>query len=128
MYMKVRIHEGAGDLKKLVLIIGIIVMGAWGFGSVFYESKILTSDEAIKYAEKYLQSPPPEWENSLTFVGFDENFGGDIKLALIESNGVLNKIRNKKEWEITVIDNAMEITVVMNAHSGELLDIYGPLQ
>lgn len=115
-------------MKKLVLIIGILVMGVWGVGSVFYESNILTSDEAIKYAEKYLQSPLPEWENSLTFVGFDENFVGDIELALIESNGGLNKIRNKKEWEITVIDNAMEITVVMDAHSGELLDIYGPLQ
>ncbi|MBM7705777.1 hypothetical protein JOD03_000678 [Chryseomicrobium aureum] len=41
-------------MKKLVLIIGILVVGAWGFGSVLYESNILTSHEAIKYAEKYL--------------------------------------------------------------------------
>lgn len=115
-------------MRRLVLLIGILVVGAGAFGSVFYETNILTTDEAIKYAEEYLQSPPPEWENSLTFVGFDENFGGDIELALIESNGNLNKIRNKKEWEITVIDNDMEVTVVMDAHSGDLLDIYGPLQ
>ena len=114
-------------MRRLVLIIGILVVGAWGFGSVLYESNILTSDEAIKYAEEYLQSPPPEWENSLTFVGFDENFGGDIELALIESNGSLNEIRNKKEWKITVIDIDMEVTVVMDAHTGGLIDIYGPL-
>lgn len=117
-------------MKRFTLVIGILLIVSWGlFYSVFTESKVLTTLDALKYTEEYLKSPPPEWENSTSFdgfVGFSENYTGDIEAVLTGRNERMTKWLNKRQWEVTVRENGWSITVVLDAHTAELLDIYGP--
>lgn len=119
-------------MKRLILVIGILLIASWGlFYSVFTESKVLTTLDALKYTEEYLKSPPPEWENSTSFDefdGFHENYTGDIEAVLTGRNERLTKWLNKRQWEVTVRDNEFTVTVVLDAHDGTFLNMFGPAE
>ncbi|WP_239431556.1 PepSY domain-containing protein [Sporosarcina sp. ACRSL] len=48
----------------------------------------------------------------------------NIIANLIEREG---RFFNRYKWEITVIYNGKEPTVVIDAYSGKFIEIYGPL-
>ena len=92
-----------------------------------YQSPIMSTGEAIFSAEKHLQSPPKEWEKSISYVNLKELPIENVSAFLNQKNGFWNKLTNKKQWEVTVKYNGIEPTVVIDAYTGKFIDLYGPL-
>lgn len=88
-----------------------------------YQLPIISSTEAIIYAENVLKNPPEEWEKSITYSGTSSE---NITTYLSERNGFFNKLTNKRNWEVTIKTINSEHTVVIDAYSGEFIDMYGP--
>jgi len=93
----------------------------------FQQPPIITAGEAINNAEKYLLNPPEEWKNSISFNGLEEIPPENISVYLIPKHGYWNEITNKLQWEVTIKYNGQESTIVMDAYTGEFLNLYGPL-
>ena len=109
--------------KTLIGLIVILVM-------IFiysYQSPIISSGEAINKAEIYLLNPPVEWENSISFNGLEGIPPENIGVNLTQKPGFWNGIANKMKWEVTIKYTGQESTIVMDAYTGEFIDLYGPL-
>lgn len=113
-------------MKKILsaLLIAIII-----FVLYQYQKPILSSEEAIAQAYKHLKNPPSETELSLPPIqaGLDGISPENISLSLRQQKGFLNELFNNMQWEVTVIYEDVIPTVVMDAATGEVLDIFGPL-
>lgn len=107
-------------LLGLVIIVAIIILYQ-------YKSAILSTEEAIISIEKHLQNPPKEWRKSISYVDLKEIPIGNISASLNQKNGFLNELTNRKQWEVTVKYNGIDTTVVIDAHTGEFIDLYGSL-
>ncbi|WP_342568099.1 hypothetical protein MKY09_08875 [Psychrobacillus sp. FSL K6-4046] len=112
-------------MKKIILI-GLVFIPIMFF-LYFYQSPIITSGEAINNAEKYLLNPPEEWKNSISFNGLEEVPPENISVYLTPKPGYWNEIMNNMNWEVTFKYNVQESTIVMDAYTGEFINLYGPL-
>ncbi|KOS66286.1 hypothetical protein AEA09_18900 [Lysinibacillus contaminans] len=92
-----------------------------------YKSPIMSTEEAIISIEKHLQNPPKESRKSISYVVLKEIPIENISTFLNQKNGFLNELTNRKQWEVTVKYNGIEPTVVIDAHTGDFIDLYGPL-
>ena len=111
-------------MKKIFL--GLVVVITMIF-LYLYQSPILSTGEAIFSAEKHLQSPPEEWGKSISYVDLKETPIENVSAFLNQKNGFWNKLTNRKQWEVTVSYNGIEPTVVIDAYTGEFIDLYGSL-
>ncbi|MDW0117547.1 PepSY domain-containing protein [Sporosarcina thermotolerans] len=111
-------------MKKNILIYALLILllSVVTF-TFFYEKPILTTYEATKRAEEILKNPPEGWEKANLDVGLKVT-PENIIANLIKREG---RFFNRYKWEITVIYNGKEPTVVIDAYSGKFIEIYGPL-
>ncbi|MDF2066518.1 PepSY domain-containing protein [Bacillus sp. Cr_A10] len=111
-------------MKKILIgLVGTLVM----FFLYFYQSPIISTGEAINKAEKYLLNPPEEWRKSISFNGLEEIPPENISVNLTPKHGYWNEMTNKMKWEVTIKYTGQESTIVMDAYTGELINLYGPL-
>lgn len=99
-------------------------------GNVFlyiYKSPIMSTGEAIIRAEEILQNPPNERRKTISYLGLKEIQMDNINALLYSKNGLLNELTNRKQWEVTIKYNGTKPTVVIDAHTGDFIDIYGPV-
>ena len=87
---------------------------------------MISSDEALIYAEKYLLSPPEEWGISFSFIGLEEVPEENIHVYLSQKHGFWNELFNRMQWEVTIKSSEMEPTVVIDAYTGDFIDLFGP--
>ncbi|KQL34413.1 hypothetical protein [Psychrobacillus sp. FJAT-21963] len=111
-------------MKKILIVLVVILLM---FFLYFYQSPIISTGEAINNAEKYLLNPPEEWKNAISFNGLDEISPENISVNLIPKQGYWNEITNKMKWEVTIKYTGQESTIVMDAYTGEFINLYGPL-
>lgn len=88
---------------------------------------MLSSEEAITSAEMHLQNPPIEWEKTISEVDFHTISKENITISLNQKDGFWNTLTHKQQWEITVKYNGIEPTLVIDAYTGKLIDLFGPL-
>ena len=93
-----------------------------------YQSPIMSTGDAIVNAEKHLQNPPKEWRKSISNADLKEISIENISVFLNQKSGYWNELTNRKQWEVTIKYNgSSEPTVVIDAYTGEFIDLYGPL-
>ena len=92
-----------------------------------YQSPIMSTGEAIIHAEKHLQNPPNEWRKSISNVDLKEIPIENVSAFLKQKKGFWNELTNRKQWEVTIKYNGIEPTVIIDAYTGEFIDLYGPL-
>ena len=111
-------------MKKIFL--GLVAVMTMIF-LYLYQAPIMSTGEAILSAEKHLQSPPEEWEKSISYVDLKQIPIENVSAFLNQKTGFWNKLTNKKQWEVTVKYNGIQPTIVIDAYSGEFIDLYGSL-
>ena len=111
-------------MKKILigLVVSLVI-----FCLYFYQPPIISSGEAINNAEKYLLNPPEPWKKSISFNGLEGIPPENISVNLTPKPGYWNRITNKMNWEVTIKYNVQESTIVMDAYTGEFMNLYGPL-
>ena len=111
-------------MKKILL--GLVVVMAMIFLYI-YQSPIMSTGDAIVNAEKHLQNPPKEWRKSISNADLKEISIENSSVFLNQKSGYWNELTNRKQWEVTIKYNGSEPTVVIDAYTGEFIDLYGPL-
>lgn len=111
-------------MKKLLLGL-VVTLGM--FFLYFHQSPIISTGVAINNAEKYLLNPPEEWAKSISFNGLEEVPSENISVQLTQKRGYWNGITNKMNYEVTIKSSGQESTIVMDASTGEFINLYGPL-
>ena len=111
-------------MKKILL--GLVVVMAMIFLYI-YQAPIMSTGNAIVSAEKHLQNPPKEWSKSISNADLKEIPIENISVFLNQKNGFWNGLTNRKQWEVTIKYSGIEPTVVIDAYTGEFIDLYGPL-
>lgn len=110
-------------MKKILVGLAVIVAMIILYQ---YKSPIMSTEEAIISIEKHLQNPPKESRKAISYMDLKEIPIENISTVLNQKNGFLNELTNRKQWEVTVKYNGIEPTVVIDAHTGDLIDMYGP--
>lgn len=104
----------------VLLVLGILFL-------YHYQKPILTTEEAVVQAYDHLKNPPQgagieEIQLELRNIPAD-----NIQLKLHSKEGFFNEWFNKKQWEVTIEYQSVEPTVVIDAYTGKLVEITGPL-
>ncbi len=92
-----------------------------------YQTPIISTSEAISNVEEYLQNPPKELGESISNLDIEENSLVNSGAYLHEKSGYWNKLMNRQQWEVVVAINGNELTAVIDAYTGELIEFIGPL-
>lgn len=111
-------------MKKLLF--GLVIIIAIFF-SYSYQLPIMSTWEALDNAEKHLKNPPKEWEKSFSDYEWSDTPLENVVVSLNQKSGFWSDLTNRMNWEITIKNNGAEPTVVIDAYTGKLIDIYGPL-
>jgi len=90
----------------------------------FYKSPILSVDEALIKTEQYLLNPSEEW-GTISFDGLEGIPEEDIIVNLFPKSGFWNELFNRMQWEVTIESPEMNATLVIDAHSGNFIGIFG---
>ena len=114
---------GETHLKKILLGLGVILTMLFLY---LYQAPVMSTGEAIIKAEVHLKNPPEEWKE-ISNVDLKENPPDKISTSLNQKDGIWNRITNRKQWEVTIKFSGAEPTVIMDAYTGKIIDIYGPL-
>ncbi|RAZ81332.1 hypothetical protein [Planococcus halotolerans] len=113
-------------MKKVVsaVLIAIVLFAFYN-----YQKPMLSTEQAIVQAYGYLKNPPSGTGVSVQAiqVELDAVPTENITLALRQQEGFLNELFNDQQWEVTISYEDVIPTVVMDAVTGEVLDIRGPL-
>ena len=91
----------------------------------FYNSPVISTDVAIHNAEQYLLNPPEEWANAISFTSFEELTDENIHVYLAQKQGLWHDITNGMQWEVTIQSSEINATMIMDAHSGKVIDLIG---
>lgn len=111
-------------MKKLVFSLTILIAMIFLYS---YQMPIMSTSEAIASAEKHLQNPPNEWGKTFSSVDWNDTPLENVSATLSQKNNFWNNLTNKMNWEVTIKHNGQEPTVVIDAYTGKLIDIYGPV-
>lgn len=87
----------------------------------------MSTAEAIVRAENHLQNPPKEWGNSFSDHEWSDTPLENIDVLLTQKKNFWSNLTNKMKWEVTIRNEGTEQTVVMDAYTGKLIEIYGLL-
>lgn len=102
----------------------IIVAVVIGFFYV-YKTPVISTQAALIHAEKYLLNPPEEWGDSIIFNGLEGIPEENIRVNLSQQHGFWHELTNSMQWEVTIKSPENESTVIMDAHTGECIEIIG---
>ena len=108
-------------MKKIVLVLIISCVICFLY---FYKSPILSTEAALINAEKYLLNPSEEW-GTISFDGLKGIPEEDIHVNLFGKSGFWNELFNRMQWEVTIKSPEMNATIVMDAHSGNFIGLFG---
>ncbi|PIC67629.1 hypothetical protein CSV71_10400 [Sporosarcina sp. P21c] len=111
-------------MKKLLF--GLVIIIAMFF-SYSYQLPIMSTWEALDHAEKHLQNPPKEWGKSFSDYDWNDTPLENVAVSLNQKSGFWSNLTNRMNWEVTIKNNGVEPTVVIDAYTGKLIDIFGPL-
>lgn len=92
-----------------------------------YQAPLLTSSEAFILAVDYLQNPPEEYGDPFHSFQIEDLQYEQYRTQLLPKRGFVAEMLNHREWAVTIYYEEMEPIVVMDAVTGELLRIDGPL-
>ncbi|QFF99374.1 hypothetical protein PB01_11375 [Psychrobacillus glaciei] len=102
----------------LVVSVGILF-------SYYYQMPIMTANEVTIKAIEILQKPPEEWK--FPYVELKDIPLENIQVQLTPQAGFLNKLVNKQQCELTIKYQDLEPTLALDAYTGKLIAIYGPV-
>ncbi|WP_301107204.1 PepSY domain-containing protein [Sporosarcina sp.] len=111
-------------MKKLLLVLVMIIVMFFLYS---YQLPIMSTGEAIDSAQKHLQNPPKEWGKTFSDYDWNDTTLENVVVSLNQKNGFWNNLTNRMNWEVTIKNNGSEPTVVIDAYTGKLIDINGPL-
>lgn len=111
-------------MKKIILGLAIIIALIFLYQ---YQSPIMITGEAILQAEQHLKHPPKEWKNSISYIDLKEIPPENITASLNQKRGFWSELINKRQWEVTITYNGTQPTVIMDANTGEFIDLIGLL-
>lgn len=103
------------------MIIVAVVIGCF----YVYKTPVISTQAALIHAEKYLLNPPEEWGDSIVFNGLEGIPEENIRVNLSERQGLWHELMNSMQWEVTIKSSENESTVIMDAHTGEFIEIIG---
>ncbi|MBD7908428.1 PepSY domain-containing protein [Sporosarcina gallistercoris] len=111
-------------MKRILLTLCAITL----FGFVYsYQKPIIETNQAIHQAKQYLVAPPEEWKVSFSKVE-DEIVPWEVnRTELTKQQGFFWGLMNKRKWEVEFKYESQQVTVLLNAYTGEFVGIYGPL-
>ena len=109
-------------MKKIALVFIIAVIIGFAY---MYKSPIISSQTALIQAENYLLNPQEEWGYSIIFNGLEDIPEENIRVNLSEQQGFWNELTNRMQWEVTIKAPENESTVIMDAHTGDFIEIIG---
>jgi len=115
-----------GTILLKRIFFGLLIIMAICF-SYFYQIPIMGIGEATIKAVEHLQTPPEELKVSIPYVELKDISPESINAHLKRRDGLLNKLTNRQQWEITINYQGIEPTVVMDAYTGKYIDMYRPL-
>jgi len=112
--------------KQIILVIMLILTI---FYSLSYHRPILNSWEAHEKAYEHLKYRAEEWGLGTYWrdIDIEELEQKELSTVLWSEGGILGGVTNRRFWYVTIIDSERHITVVLNAHTGKLIDFFGPL-
>ncbi|WOV83049.1 PepSY domain-containing protein [Sporosarcina jeotgali] len=110
-------------MKKLLLSLIIIMIMIFLYS---YQYPIMSNEEAIASAKKYLQYQEEEKSKSLEKTDWNNTPSENISVSLHQKNGFWNKLTNKMEWEVTLTYQKQYPMVLIDAYTGKLIGVYGP--
>lgn len=87
----------------------------------------MSTGEAIACAEKHLQNPPQEWGESFSDYDWNDTPLENVSVSLNQKNNFWSNLTNRMNWEVAIKNNGSEQTVVIDAYTGKLINIYGLL-
>ncbi|WP_438311386.1 PepSY domain-containing protein [Sporosarcina sp. FA9] len=111
-------------MKKLLF--GLVIIMAMIY-SYSYQLPIMSTWEAIDSAEKHLQNPPEEWGKSFSDRDWNDTPLENVIVEIKQKNNFWSNLANRVNWEVTIKNNGIVPTVVIDAYTGKLIEIYGPL-
>lgn len=113
-------------MKKIlsVLLVAFIISALYQ-----HQKPILSSEEAIIQAYENLKNPPSKLEVNLppAQIQLNDIPEGNIQLQMRQQEGFSGRIFNHQQWEVTIRYGDVIPTIIMDAATGEVLDIFGPL-
>ncbi|MBB5181550.1 hypothetical protein HNQ44_003015 [Planomicrobium koreense] len=92
-----------------------------------YQKPIMTTEEAIVQAYNHLNDPSQGVGIEEIEIELGDIPANSINLKLHSKEGLLNEFFNMRQWVVTVKYQNLRPTVVMDAYTGKLLEISGPL-
>ncbi|MFD1031550.1 hypothetical protein [Metaplanococcus flavidus] len=113
-------------MKKILFA---VLMAIIIFALYSYQKPMLSTEEAIVQAYEHLRNPPSNLELNLApiQIELDEIPAENISLSLRQQKGFLNQLFNHQQWEVTISYEDVIPTVVIDAVTGKILDITGPM-
>lgn len=113
-------------MKKIVsiLLIAIVIFTFYN-----YQKPMVSTEEAVVQAYGHLKNPSSEAGVSIEAIQVELNAipSKNIRLELRQQEGFLNELLNQQQWEVPISYENVIPTVVMDAVTGKVLDITGPL-
>lgn len=111
--------------KSLYAFLAIIII----FALYSYQRPILSTEEAVLQAYEHLKIQHSELGVTIEpiQVELNELAEEDISSVLHSQEGFINRLINKQQWQVTFIYQEVVPIVVMDANTGEIMDISGPL-
>lgn len=92
-----------------------------------YQKPILTTQEAIVQAYKYLLGPPEGFRDDLIpQKDLEDMWPSHTRLTM--RHDFYSKMVNRRSWEVTFQYDGKEPTVIIDAITGEFIRISGPLE
>ncbi|WP_033541519.1 hypothetical protein [Planococcus sp. CAU13] len=113
-------------MKKIlsILLIAVVI-----FVLYQHQKPTLSTEEAVVQAYEHLKNPPSEFLKSLPpiQIELDDIPGENIQLQMRPQGEFPGRLFNHLQWEVTISYEDVVPTIVMDAVTGEILDIVGPL-
>ena len=77
------------------------------------------------HAEKYLLNPDEEEWGTVLFSGLEGISEENIRVNLSQKLGFWNELLNRMQWEVSIKLSEMDSTIVIDAHTGSFIGLYG---
>lgn len=122
--MNDRYLKGCEHLKKLLIGLSIFLIMIFLYS---YQKPIISSEKAIASAKLYLQNQEEAMSKSLEKFDWTNTPSENISVSLNQKYDFWSKLTNKVDWEVRINYQGQEPTVIINAYTGKLIEIYGPL-
>ncbi|RSD28687.1 hypothetical protein [Mesobacillus subterraneus] len=113
-------------MKKLIVPILIVLISV----VYIYQQNPMVTGEAVVHSVELMQKPSEEWGISISPMDLSELKGlgpDNVNATLNIREELWYRLLNRKQWEVTIKFKGNEPTVVFDATTGKLIDLYGPL-